>query len=185
MKPIDERFEHQLLDRFEYTARKDDGYGPNHPRVGDVGVLRMHDAPDAPYQAFEVVRDRVTGLPILMVDDPIPETEDMAEEPMSLHGPGWNMMDMILTERAVTGTARLVEPSTWLGTVYEVSPAFDDCCEVAVPHDEDGRPFRLIFPLDDYYKDYVHAIDVDAADDREALKLLGYELQEPAHGNNA
>lgn len=38
MNPVDERFEHRLLDRFHYDDRQDgDGYGPDSPRVGDKG----------------------------------------------------------------------------------------------------------------------------------------------------
>ena len=40
MNPVDERFEHRLLDRFHYDDRQDgDGYGPDSPRVGDKGWI--------------------------------------------------------------------------------------------------------------------------------------------------
>ena len=39
MKPLDDHLEHQLLDRFHYDDRHDDGYGPDSPRVGDKGWI--------------------------------------------------------------------------------------------------------------------------------------------------
>lgn len=42
MNPVDERFEHRLLDRFHYDDRQDgDGYGPDSPRVGDKGCCLL------------------------------------------------------------------------------------------------------------------------------------------------
>lgn len=69
MNPLDERMEHMILDRFTYADRSDDGYGPEHPRVGDTGWLNR---PAGRWVAgtsfpFEVARDPRTGLPALRV----------------------------------------------------------------------------------------------------------------------
>lgn len=70
MNPVDERFEHRLLDRFHYDDRQDDGYGPDSPRVGDKGWVIWQTAFDEVDRPFEIVRDEGrdrTGLPLLLV----------------------------------------------------------------------------------------------------------------------
>lgn len=67
MNPVDERFEHRLLDRFHYDDRQDgDGYGPDSPRVGDKGWIIWQTAFNELDRPFEIVRDEGrgrTGLP--------------------------------------------------------------------------------------------------------------------------
>lgn len=71
MNPVDERFEHRLLDRFHYDDRQDgDGYGPDSPRVGDKGWIIWQTAFNELDRPFEIVRDEGrgrTGLPLLLV----------------------------------------------------------------------------------------------------------------------
>lgn len=76
MKPLDEFLEHQLLDRFQYDDRHDEGwYGPDSPRVGDKGWITWeHPTGEEGVSCpFEIVRDdehvrsEGTGLPVLMV----------------------------------------------------------------------------------------------------------------------
>ena len=71
MNPVDERFEHRLLDRFHYDDRQDgDGYGPDSPRVGDKGWITWENAFTEVSRPFEIVRDEGqyrTGLPVLLV----------------------------------------------------------------------------------------------------------------------
>ena len=58
MNPVDERFEHRLLDRFHYDDRQDgDGYGPDSPRVGDKGWIIWQTAFNELDRPFEIVRD--------------------------------------------------------------------------------------------------------------------------------
>ena len=62
MNPVDERFEHRLLDRFHYDDRQDgDGYGPDSPRVGDKGWIIWQTAFNELDRPFEIVRDEGRG----------------------------------------------------------------------------------------------------------------------------
>lgn len=71
MKALGEQLEHQLLDRFQYDDRHDEGwYGPDSPRVGDKGWVIWQTAFDEVDRPFEIVRDEGrdrTGLPLLLV----------------------------------------------------------------------------------------------------------------------
>lgn len=115
MNPVDERFEHRLLDRFHYDDRQDgDGYGPDSPRVGDKGWIIWQTAFTEVDQPFEIVRDEGrdrTGLPLLLVgmednygdDWHIRENDD--SQYMSLLEAGLDGASLTLMERA-HGTAR-------------------------------------------------------------------------------
>lgn len=62
MTPVErERFDHEYLSRFAYNDRTDDGYGPDHPRIGDKGML-CHNVQAEP---FTVEHEPRTGLPAL------------------------------------------------------------------------------------------------------------------------
>ncbi len=110
MNPVDERFEHRLLDRFHYDDRQDDGYGPDSPRVGDKGWIVWQSAFDEVDRPFEIVRDDPTitgtGLPLLLVgmednygdDWHIHENDD--SQYMSLLEAGLDGASLTLTERA-------------------------------------------------------------------------------------
>lgn len=57
-------FDTQFLDHFTYAAREDDGYGPDHPRLGDKGQLARLSGLGSVLDVkdFEVAYDRF-GLP--------------------------------------------------------------------------------------------------------------------------
>lgn len=57
-------FDTQFLDHFTYAAREDDGYGPDHPRLGDKGQLSRLSGLGSVLDVkdFEVAYDRF-GLP--------------------------------------------------------------------------------------------------------------------------
>lgn len=76
MKALGEQLEHQLLDRFQYDDRHDEGwYGPDSPRVGDKGWITWENPTggEGASRPFEIIRDDEhyrpdgTGLPLLMV----------------------------------------------------------------------------------------------------------------------
>lgn len=60
MKPLDEHFEHQLLDHFTYDTRTDDGYGPDHPRVGYRCARSFPNVGQRVF--FRIEREPNTGL---------------------------------------------------------------------------------------------------------------------------
>lgn len=67
MNPLDEHFEHQLLDHFTYDTRTDDGYGPDHPRVGDRCARSFPNVGQRVF--FRIEREPNTGLPYCVFDD--------------------------------------------------------------------------------------------------------------------
>mgnify|MGYP007129176162 CR=1 FL=1 len=140
MNPVDERFEHRLLDRFHYDDRQDgDGYGPDSPRVGDKGWIIWQTAFNELDRPFEIVRDEGrgrTGLPLLLVgmednygdDWHIRENDD--SQYMSLLEAGLDGASLTLMERK-HGIAR------WRSERGESKPI-----ELTAP---DGKPTDTVY----------------------------------------
>lgn len=65
-------FDNRFLDHFTYDAREDDGYGPDHPRLGDKGWLARLSGLGAVLHVkdFEVAYDRF-GLPSIRTSQTI------------------------------------------------------------------------------------------------------------------
>ncbi|MBT1162822.1 hypothetical protein [Bifidobacterium sp. SO1] len=62
----EERFWHEYLDRFHYTDRTDDGYGPDSPRVGDKGSAVTYSVTESMKNIpFTIEIEPTTGLPAL------------------------------------------------------------------------------------------------------------------------
>lgn len=61
-------FDNRFLDHFTYDAREDDGYGPDHPRLGDKGWLARLSGLGAVLHVkdFEVAYGRL-GLPFAVI----------------------------------------------------------------------------------------------------------------------
>ncbi|KAA8828151.1 hypothetical protein [Bifidobacterium myosotis] len=149
-----ERFEHAILDRFAYADRMDDGYGPDHPRIGDTGVL-CHGA-DA--VGFTVGLEPRTRLPALRLDD----------------GRWLGLMDAMsdphtdpILHRREPGSARIVT-LTGGRTGALLDPPWEGAALVAYGHGRlhDAETLR---PLD----------GTDGLDPEESLERLGYRLEEP------
>lgn len=180
MKPLGEKLEHQLLDRFHYGDRQDDGYGPDSPRVGDKGWVIWQTAFDEVDRPFEIVRDKGrgrTGLPLLLIGmeddygDDWHIREDDDTNLMSLLEADLEGADLDLMERT-HGKARwqsgqgeskpidLYSPDgSRKGTVYayQTEPG-----EWRIHDSYDGKP------LDGEPGDTI----------TDVLRLLGYELEE-------
>lgn len=148
-----ERFEHAILDRFAYADRMDDGYGPDHPRIGDTGML-CHGA-DA--IGFTVDREPRTRLPALRLDD----------------GRWLGLMDAMLDPHADLILHRRAPGSTRIATLTGgrtgalLDPPWEGVGLVAYEH---GRL---------YDADTMRPLDgTDGLDPGESLERLGYRLEE-------
>lgn len=182
MKPFDNHLEHQLLDRFHYDDRQDDGYGPDSPRVGDKGWVIWQTAFNEVDRPFEIIRDNPaitgTGLPLLLIgmeDDHGDDwriRDDDDSQYMSLLEAGLDGASLTLMDRA-HGIARwrsergeskpieLTAPDGKLaGTVYAYQSEPD---EWRIYDMYDGKP------LDGEPGETI----------TDALRMLGYELEAP------
>lgn len=180
MKPFDEKLEHQLLDRFHYDDRQDDGYGPDSPRVGDKGWITWENAFTEVSRPFEIVRDEGryrTGLPLLLVgmeDDHGDDwhiREDDGSEYMSLLEAGLDGASLTLMERA-HGIAR------WRSERGESKPI-----ELTAP---DGKPAGTVYAYQadpDEWRIYDmydgKPLDGEPGETiTDALRRIGYRLEE-------
>lgn len=156
MMPMDDaRGEVWLLDHYSYDGRTDDGYGPDHPRVGDHGtLLRMADG--LPATGFDIIREPRTSLPMLMTDDggPIPLMDVM------LHG--WRIT---LTRRAPGRAVR--DPD--YDDLYELDPPFEGTTLLEYEDDMDL--------VDLYTRRIIVQMPITLED---GLREIGYRLADPA-----
>lgn len=181
MNPVDERFEHRLLDRFHYDDRQDgDGYGPDSPRVGDKGWIIWQTAFNELDRPFEIVRDEGqyrTGLPVLLVgmEDNYGRDwhirEDDGSEYMSLLEADLEGADLTLMERGY-GIA------CWLSGQGESKPI-----DLVAP---DGKPAGAVYAYQaDPGEWRIHDLRDGKPLDGEpgetitdALRRIGYRLEE-------
>ena len=181
MNPVDERFEHRLLDRFHYDDRQDgDGYGPDSPRVGDKGWIIWQTAFNELDRPFEIVRDEGrgrTGLPLLLVgmednygdDWHIRENDD--SQYMSLLEAGLDGASLTLMERK-HGIAR------WRSERGESKPI-----ELTAP---DGKPTDTVYAYQSepdewriYDKYSGRSLGGEPGEIiTDALRHIGYQLEE-------
>lgn len=181
MNPVDERFEHRLLDRFHYDDRQDgDGYGPDSPRVGDKGWIIWQPAFNELDRPFEIVRDEGrgrTGLPLLLVgmednygdDWHIRENDD--SQYMSLLEAGLDGASLTLMERK-HGIAR------WRSERGESKPI-----ELTAP---DGKPTDTVYAYQSepdewriYDKYGGRSLGGEPGETiTDALRHIGYQLEE-------
>lgn len=182
MKPLGEKIEHQLLDRFHYGDRQDDGYGPDSPRVSDKGWIVWQTAFNELDRPFEIIRDDPaitgTGLPMLLIgmeddygdDWHIRENDD--SQYMSLLEAGLDGASLTLMERK-HGTAR------WRSERGESKPI-----ELTAP---DGKPAGTVYAYQsepDEWRIYDmydgKPLDGEPGETiTDALRMLGYELEAP------
>lgn len=180
MNPLDDHLEHQLLDRFHYDDRHDDGYGPDSPRVGDKGWVIWQTAFIEVDRPFEIVRDEGrdrTGLPLLLVgmeddhgdDWHIRENDD--SQYMSLLEAGLDGASLTLMDRA-HGIAR------WRSERGESKPI-----KLTAP---DGKPAGTVYayqtePGEWRIYDMYDGKPLDGEPGEnitDALRHIGYRLEE-------
>lgn len=182
MNPVDERFEHRLLDRFHYDDRQDgDGYGPDSPRVGDKGWIIWQTAFNEVDRPFEIIRDDPaitgTGLPMLLIG--------MEDD----HGDDWRIRDdddsqyMSLLEAGLDGASlTLMERkhgiARWRSERGESKPI-----ELTAP---DGKPAGTVYAYQsepDEWRIYDmydgKPLDGEPGETiTDALRHIGYQLEE-------
>lgn len=181
MKPFDNHLEHQLLDRFHYDDRHDDGYGPDSPRVGDKGWVIWQTAFNEVDRPFEIIRDDPaitgTGLPMLLIG--------MEDD----HGDDWRIRDdddsqyMSLLEAGLDGASlTLMERkhgiARWRSERGESKPI-----ELTAP---DGKPTGTVYAYQSepgewriYDKYGGRPLEGEPGEIiTDALRHIGYQLEE-------
>lgn len=189
MKPLDEFLEHQLLDRFQYDDRHDEGwYGPDSPRVGDKGWITWEHptGEEGASRPFEIVRDDTehvrpegTGLPVLMVG----MMDDGRRECVIRDGEDVSYMSLLEADldggASLTLMERAYGHARWRGNIH------GEGCPIDL-YAPDGKPVgavgaRQTEPGEWRICDMYDGRPLDGALGEtitDALRRFGYELEE-------